>query len=94
MPHMKAAKKALRASERRQIMHDRWRLRLHDLKRTFTKSLAAHRMDEARTTLVRVQSTLDRMARRHIIHKNTAARQKSRLAVVLHRGSQGAVRPP
>lgn len=80
MPQTASAKKALRVSERRRAINDHWRRKLHATERKFTKALVAQSAEQARALFVRLQSTLDRMARRHILHRNTAARTKARLA--------------
>lgn len=85
MPQTASAKKALRASTRRRAINDRWRGKLRSLQRAFTKALTAKNSDEAQNVLKNLQSTLDRMARRHIIHRNTAARRKSRSTARLQR---------
>lgn len=85
MPQTSSAKKALRVSGRRRIINDRWRAKLRNLERMFKRALAAKKTDEVRSTLYRLQSTLDRMAQRHIVHKNTAARKKSRLSAALRK---------
>lgn len=90
MPQMQSAKKALRVSERRRAINDRWRMRLHATERKFHKSLESQNVAEARTLNTELQSTLDRMARRHILHRNSTARTKSRLAAKLARLSAGA----
>lgn len=90
MPQTSSAKKALRVSARRRVINDRWREKLRTLERTFKKALAAKQADEARSVLTKVQSVVDRMARRHIVHKNTAARKKSRFAALLKNLSASA----
>lgn len=90
MPQTSSAKKALRVSARRRVINDRWREKLRTLERTFKKALAAKKADEARSVLTKVQSVVDRMARRHIVHKNTAARKKSRFAALLKNLSASA----
>lgn len=85
MPQTPSAKKALRVSERRRAINDRWRRMLRATERKFSKSLEAKNVAETQTLHRKLQSTLDRMARRHILHQNTAARTKSRLAAKLAR---------
>lgn len=80
MPQTASAKKALRVSERRRAINDHWRGKLHATERKFKKALTGKNADEASALFVQLQSTLDRMARRHILHRNTAARTKSRFA--------------
>ena len=57
-----------------------------DLKKTIRKYsdlITANKLDEAKTQLRVVMSKLDRSAKKHLLHKNTAARQKSRYSRML-----------
>lgn len=83
MPQTTAARGGLRQSLRRRAINDRWRDRLTLLKRKFARAVQTEQTEQARALYVELQSTVDRMARRHILHRNTAARQKSRLAAKL-----------
>lgn len=85
MPQTAAAKKALRVSRRRRAINDRWRKTLRSLQRKFRQAMTEKKSDEARTLYGELQSTIDRMAQRHIVHRNTAARAKSRLSARLQK---------
>lgn len=80
MPQTAAAKKALRVAARRRAINDRWRTAFHVLERKFRKAVGEKNAETARSVYGELQSTVDRMARRHILHRNTAARVKSRAA--------------
>lgn len=79
MPQLQAAKKALRVSARKRQINDRWRLKLRLATRAVREAIAAKDKATAKKALVKVHSTLDRTARRNIIHPNKASRLKSRL---------------
>lgn len=79
MPQIKSAVKALRASQRRRAVNDRWRRRLRQHLHTVRDALTASERATALAAFRTAQSTLDRAARHHIIHPNKAARLKSRL---------------
>lgn len=83
MPQTASAKKALRASLRRRATNDRWRDTLRSLERKFRSAVTAKKSDEAQSLYRELQSTLDRMARRHILHRNTASRTKAQSATKL-----------
>lgn len=83
MPNLSAAKKALRVSQRRRIINIRWKRKMHDRVKEFRDLLRAGNNDEAATLYPKVASVLDRAAQRNIIHRNTAARKKARLARTL-----------
>ena len=74
MPNIKSAKKDLRKSRAAAIRNRAQRSAL----RTAVKK--AHSGDSAANDHVAAVSLLDRAARKGLIHRNTAARQKSRLA--------------
>lgn len=87
MPQTTAAKKALRVSRRRRAINDRWRNALRSLERKFRQAVTGEKPDEARVLYGKLQSTIDRMARRDIVHRNTAARTKSRLSARLQKAT-------
>lgn len=73
MPNIKAAVKWVRQSEKRTVHNKDAKTRL---KTIFKKAVAAHDAEYAKT----VESELDKAAKTGVIHKNKAARKKSRLA--------------
>lgn len=79
MPQTQSAKKALRASKNRRLINDRWRKKVRAALHAVQKAITTKDKKAAAATYLKLQSTLDRAARRNIIHKNKAARQKSRL---------------
>ncbi len=76
MPHHKSAKKRLRQSLKRRL-HNRYYAKST---RTAIKKLRKlHDKEEALAMYPQVASMIDKLAKRHIIHKNKAARLKSEL---------------
>ena len=77
MPNSKSAEKRLRqASKRRE--HNR---RVKSAIRTRTRRLLeSDNSDDAREQLDELYAMLDRAAARNVMHRNTAARKKARLA--------------
>ncbi len=77
MPRIKSAKKAMRQARRRTVTNRGQRSAL----RTALKRVrgAANKQDATQAYTAAVQ-LLDRAARKGLIHKNNAARHKSRLA--------------
>lgn len=79
MPQIKSAKKALRQARARTIRNKAQQSELRTaVKRVRTAETAA----AATAAYARAVELLDRAARKGLIHKNNAARQKSRLAAV------------
>ncbi|MEO0079788.1 MAG: 30S ribosomal protein S20 [candidate division WOR-3 bacterium] len=69
--------KAARQNERRRQRNRKRRLAL---KTAVKKVRQAQTKEEALKLMVEAQSVIDRAAKQHIIHRNTANRLKSRLA--------------
>ena len=74
MPNIASAKKALRKSRAAAIRN---RAQRSELRTAIKRAKAGDANDETRLAAVRL---LDRAARKGLIHKNAAARQKSQLA--------------
>jgi small subunit ribosomal protein S20 len=83
MPQTKAAAKAVRADKKRRLQNDRWRRQLRESLYAVRDALKAKDKKAAHTAFVTATSMLDKAARRHIIHRNKAARKKSQLAVAV-----------
>lgn len=80
MPHCKQAAKRLRQSEKRKVLN---RARISavntHLKRVST-AIGAKNVDAAKEEIRLAIKKIDKAAKKHTIHKNTAARRKSLLA--------------
>lgn len=80
MPNIKSAKKAMRQARSRTVRNKAQRSAL----RTAVKRVRAAATAEAATQAYAIAARLlDRAARKGLIHKNNAARHKSRLAAML-----------
>lgn len=77
----KSALKANRQNIKRREHNRALRSRLRTGLKSIRKSLDVKDVDGARKALQSLQSLVDKMATKGIIHKNTASRYKSRLAV-------------
>lgn len=76
MPVKKSSIKALSVAKRRAAENRRWKARLS----VATKALAKAPATEATAALQKVQSLVDRSVQHELMHRNRAARLKSRLA--------------
>jgi len=83
MANTKGARKAARQSEKRRMHNTSLRSALGSAIKSVSKAIQAGDKAAARKTLGVASSIIDRIADKKIIHKNKAARQKSRLAVRL-----------
>ena len=80
MANIKSAKKrAIQAEKRRQHNASRRSMTRTSLKKVLA-AIEAGDKEAAQTAFVAAQPLIDRMASRGVIHKNKAARHKSRLA--------------
>ena len=80
MPIKHAALKQIRKDRPRQQRNQAVRSELKTLTKQLLSLLQAKRLDDAKTLLQLVSKRYDRAASGHVIHRNTAARYKSRLA--------------
>lgn len=83
MPNTKSAIKAMRQSLKRRarnlVTKDKFKSAVKEVK----KLIALGKKTEAMEMMKKAMSTLDKAAKKHVIHKNTASRKKSRLARAL-----------
>lgn len=77
MPKIQSAKKAMRQSRRRAVMN---RAQRSALRTALKKVRGASTKQEASLAYATAVRLLDRAARKGLIHRNNAARNKSRLA--------------
>ncbi|MGB9856667.1 MAG: 30S ribosomal protein S20 [Dictyoglomaceae bacterium] len=84
MANTKSAIKRIKISERNRIRN---RIRLGRIKfytKKFLCLLEENKIDEAKKLLPEVISVIDKAAQKGTLHKNTAARKKSRLMKLLN----------
>lgn len=79
MPNTKSAAKAMRQAERRRRRNQPVRTAAKTYVRKARAALQAGVAEEATAAVVKAQSYLDSAASKGVIHKNNAARRKSRL---------------
>lgn len=85
MPIKHAALRQLRKDKKRQERNQAFRSELKTLTKRFQALLQAKKLDDAKVMMRDVASTYDRATKRGILHRNTAARYKSRLTIQLNR---------
>lgn len=76
MPILSNAKKALRVSQRKQVVNNRVRSQMKSAVKNFFANPTMEALQEA-------YSRVDRAVKNNLLTKNTAARRKSRLARTL-----------
>lgn len=85
MPNTYCATKALRQSIKRRLHNRTLRSTLRGLIRKVRSAADAGNVEGAKDALRVVTKGLDKAAAKHLIHKNTASRLKSRLAKLVHK---------
>ncbi len=83
MANSASARKRARQSEVRNAHNSSLRSQLRTAIKNTRKAVAAGNKDSAAEILRLATSTIDRIADKNIIHKNAAARHKSRLAAAV-----------
>lgn len=85
MPNTESAKRALRKAERRRLRNRSQRSALRTLIKKVRTFVANGNLEGARVALQTVIRRLDQAADKHLIHKNAAARKKSRLTQLVNK---------
>ncbi len=80
MPRRRSSIKRKRADKKRRLRNLKVKQQLKKTLKKFQALLNAKNINEAKTFLGKVFSSLDKAAKRRIIHPQTANRKKSRLA--------------
>ncbi|MBL8122336.1 30S ribosomal protein S20 [Candidatus Saccharibacteria bacterium] len=80
MPIIKSAKKRVRVASKATVRNSKTKRSLKTAVKAFGKALSATDKKEAVKALDKVQSELDKAAKKGIIHKNKAARKKAQAA--------------
>ena len=85
MPNTRSALKELRKAERRRQRNRAIRSRVRTFVKYARQAIARADLEAAQKAIREAYRELDRAARKGVIHKNTAARLKSRLMQQFHR---------
>ncbi|MBL6726005.1 MAG: 30S ribosomal protein S20 [Rubripirellula sp.] len=83
MPNTASAKKRLRQSEVQRLLNRSARSSLRSQIRRVHDAIKSGDVDSAQTEFRRAQKSIDRAASRRLIHRNAAARTKSRLVKLI-----------
>jgi len=80
MPQTRSMRKALRQSLKRRQGNRAWKVRVKSARRALLDNLETATPEDTAANLRTAQKMIDKAAKRHILHPNTAARRKARLA--------------
>ncbi len=83
MPILKSAKKQLRQNATRRLRNDHFRDLFREARVGFERLIAGNQAKEATESFPKLQKIIDTLAKKNLIHKNNAARKKSRFAGML-----------
>ncbi len=83
MPNTKSAERRMRNSARKQSHNRSIKSRLHTAERKYLALLEEGKKDDAAKSFRSLSSLFDKAAKRGTVHKATANRKKSRLAIRL-----------
>ena len=90
MPILKQAEKRMRADKTRRDINLRVNSEIKSLTKKVNALILAKKAAEAKKAVILLTSKLDKAAKKHAIHKNTASRTKSRILKRLHKLSAAA----
>ncbi len=79
MPIIKSAKKRVKVTEKKTLRNRQNKSALRTAIKRFEMAIAAGEVEKAQIELVKAESSIDKSVKKGIIHKNNAARKKSRL---------------
>ena len=83
MPNTKSAERRMRNSARKNLRNRSTKSRLHTIETNYLELLSAGKKDDAAKELRALSSALDKAAKQGVVHRATADRKKSRLALRL-----------
>ena len=83
MPNTKSAERRMRNSARKSLRNRSTKSRLHTLERNYLELLRSGKKDDASKAFRSLSSAFDKAAKGGTIHRSTADRKKSRLALRL-----------
>jgi small subunit ribosomal protein S20 len=83
MPNTKSAERRMRNSARKNLHNHSIKSSLHTLEKSYLELLSAGKKDDAAKQLRTLSSAFDKAAKSGAVHRATADRKKSRLALRL-----------
>jgi small subunit ribosomal protein S20 len=80
LPNIKSSERSVITDAQRRAKNFPVKTAVKSVSRKIVESVTAGKADEANALLTKASSTIDKAAAKGVIHKNAAARKKSRLA--------------
>lgn len=88
MANLKSAKKAIRQAKRRTERNQKIKRAMKEQIKEMRELIEGGKLDEAQEKMSVTMKKIDKAAKSNVIHKNTAARYKSRLAKRLNKSKK------
>jgi small subunit ribosomal protein S20 len=85
MANTKSAERRMRSSERRRVRNRAVKTKLSRLEKAYLAAVAAGKKEDAGKALKDITSAFDKAAKAGAVHRATADRKKSRLALRLNK---------
>jgi small subunit ribosomal protein S20 len=85
MPNTKSAERRMRNSARKRLHNRSLKSRLHSMEKKYAVLLTSGKKDEAAKAYKEITAAFDKAAKNGVIHRATADRKKSRLALQLNK---------
>lgn len=79
LPNIKSSERSVKTDAERRARNFAVKSTIRTISRKVVESVAAGNSDEAQALLVKASRTIDKAAAKGVVHKNSAARRKSRL---------------
>lgn len=84
MANIKSAMKRIKVTEKKTLQNRMVKSALKTAIKKFETAVTANNVDEAKALFTKATKSLDMAAQKGVVHKNMAARKKSRLAAKLN----------
>ena len=92
MPVIQSAKKQMRQDIKRRARNHPLKSAVKTVMKNALKLMKEGKVEELKKNLPHIYSVIDTALKKHLLHKNTAARKKSRLALALAALEKGGVK--
>jgi small subunit ribosomal protein S20 len=83
MPIIKSAKKRVKVSAKATVLNAKTKRAMREAVKSFYSALASDKSDKIKDAQAKAVSAIDVAAKKHVIHKNKAARKKIQLSEAL-----------
>lgn len=80
LPNIKSSERSVKTDAERRAKNFAVRSTIKTVTRKVTEAVSAGKADDAKALLTKASKTIDKAAAKGVLHKNAAARKKSRMA--------------